>query len=146
MSLAQLIYSSTIRIDVGRRDKEFASILEASARRNSAAGITGCLGHSTDWFLQVLEGEQDDVLQTFLRIEQDKRQSEVKILVNRDIRGRSFPDWSMAFVDLGETAPAFLSNYGVNGQLSPETTPTSQLQLIMMELADRHRLSKRIHV
>jgi Sensors of blue-light using FAD len=142
MPLAQLIYSSKITIDAPSREKELASILETAVRMNNAAHITGCLGHSTDWFLQVLEGEQDDVLQTFLRIEQDHRHSDVKILVNRDIRGRSFPNWSMAFVDLNDAASVYLADYGINGQLSPELTPPSQLQLILMELADRQRLKR----
>jgi hypothetical protein len=142
MPLAQLMYSSKIRIEPEHREKELASILETAVYANKITGITGCLGYSKDWFLQVLEGEQDDVLQTFLRIETDNRHSDVKILVNRDIRGRSFPDWTMAFVNLDDTASAFLANYGVNGQLSPEITPPSQLQLIMMELADRQRLKR----
>ncbi len=71
-----------------------------SARRNNGENeVTGVLVTGGKVFLQILEGPTQPVLNTYLKISQDKRHSEVEILRVTRIGERLFEAWSMAFVE-----------------------------------------------
>ncbi len=93
--LFQLIYASTATRPFAEVDLRI--LLSNSRRRNEAAGISGILVYAEGSFLQVLEGPQNAVLETFERISRDPRHKRVIRLSRREIAERSFPGWSMAF-------------------------------------------------
>jgi hypothetical protein len=71
--------------------------------------------------MQVLEGEDAAVAETFSRISKDRRHWNTNILLDRDVP-RAFGDWSMGFTRLGkETDPgAFaLTEDAIFGRLKP---------------------------
>lgn len=71
MALVQLIYvSSLVSLDM---ESELGKILESSVRHNLENGITGMLLYSGGNFIQVLEGDQDKVGETYERILADPR-------------------------------------------------------------------------
>lgn len=95
MPLVHLIYvSSATRLLEGA---DLARILEGSAARNAASGITGMLLYADGSFMQALEGEAPDVQTVFARIERDPRHTGVIVLEHAPIATRSFARWSMGF-------------------------------------------------
>jgi Sensors of blue-light using FAD len=138
MPFTQLIYCSRPSLDDEVHPQGLASIMNTAIRHNSRNGITGCLGHSRKWFLQVIEGTEAAVAETYLRIESDRRHSDVRTLLVREIRNRSFPEWSMLSVPLDESAAAARGG----SALSPETTPPLQLLMWLMNVTDAMRMQR----
>jgi hypothetical protein len=66
---------------------------------NEKSGVTGVLVYHQREFLQMLEGEADEVLGLYRRIEDDQRHQQIYKLWDGPIAERSFANWSMAFVD-----------------------------------------------
>ena len=63
--MIQLIYLSDL---AGRDESVLADILASAVRHNTASGITGMLLYAGGNFLQVIEGEEDAVHETYKRI------------------------------------------------------------------------------
>jgi hypothetical protein len=78
------------------RARELLDILAISRARNAAAGITGVLISNEDRFVQILEGEQSAVEDTFNRIRSDGRHTAVTIFQTGTAPQRQFENWSMA--------------------------------------------------
>jgi hypothetical protein len=138
MPFTQLIYCSRPSLPDARHHEMLASIMDIAVRHNSRNAITGCLGHSKDWFLQVIEGPEVAVAETYSRIELDQRHSDVRILLTREIKNRSFPEWSMMSVPLDDSATAFRAG----GAFSPLTIPALQLLMRLMNAADAKRMKR----
>ena len=49
------------------------------------------------FFIQILEGEEAIVNESFNIIKQDSRHHKVKIIYKKPIQERSFPNWTMGF-------------------------------------------------
>ena len=77
---------------------EIDAILEVSRRNNGGCGVTGALIFNRGTFGQILEGPEDAVEETFLRIEGDPRHHDVEVLDLKPVTARAFGDWSMGFV------------------------------------------------
>jgi hypothetical protein len=138
MPFMQLIYCSRPCLPEDERQQALESIMDTAGRRNSLHEITGCLGHSRDWFVQVIEGPEAAVAETYGRIAQDKRHSDVRKLLTREIRNRSFPEWSMMSVTLDDAIAAVPGG----NAFSPETTPPLQLLMGLMNAADARRMKR----
>ncbi|MCR5872397.1 MULTISPECIES: BLUF domain-containing protein [unclassified Sphingomonas] len=102
----QLMYISSVRAGT---QVEVAPILLASRRNNDRHGITGFLYADGRRFLQVLEGPQDAVEQTFARIAADPRHCAIVILSRRAIEMREFGDWAMAHRVPGAESDALMA-------------------------------------
>ncbi len=79
------------------RDDELQALLEVARLNNSKKSITGMLLYCNSNFIQLLEGERDDLLALFEIISADKRHIEVKKIVESEIDKPQFPDWSMGY-------------------------------------------------
>ena len=84
-------------------------MLSQAREFNANHQITGCLLYHRGRFIQMLEGEEKDVLGLYERIEGDERHSKVELLEEEPIEQRVFSEWSMAFQDIG--APEQHSKY-----------------------------------
>jgi len=60
--------------------EQVQKILESSRRNNPALGLTGVLIHGGGVFMQVLEGPEQAVLRMYLKILDDKRHINCKII------------------------------------------------------------------
>lgn len=80
---------------------ELATLLEKSRANNASLGITGMLLYKDGNFMQVLEGEEEQVMALNAKIIRDSRHRGVMILLKEHQPHRTFADWSMAFRDLG---------------------------------------------
>lgn len=97
MSLSHLIYlSSALKPEVPER--ELQSILNSAVRHNLANEITGMLLYSNGGFMQLLEGEEAAIQETYSRIEQDTRHKSLILLLQGKISNRTFPNWSMGYI------------------------------------------------
>lgn len=79
---------------------DLADILTAARQANTDADITGILLYRGGHFLQVLEGHADPLTVLFNKIAQDKRHSQVRLLLEGPSKARAFGAWSMAFKDI----------------------------------------------
>lgn len=84
--------------------EELMQLLETSRVNNEAMGLTGMLlylqragGQPGGRFIQVLEGEKEEVMKKFSTIKADSRHHNILIISEDDIKGRSFETWSMGF-------------------------------------------------
>lgn len=94
----QLRYISTLGDGVGV--DEVPRILEAARRINRRNGVTGLLLFNGERFLQLLEGEEQVVRETFDRIAADPRHRGIAILGTTTSDRRAFADWDMAYEEL----------------------------------------------
>ncbi|MCK6392788.1 BLUF domain-containing protein [Zoogloea sp.] len=95
MPLVQLIYVSSACKELS--DDELDRILESSIRHNAQQGITGVLLYLNGNFMQVIEGEEAAIDETYSRIRDDERHKGLFVLARDVIPERDFPGWSMGF-------------------------------------------------
>lgn len=134
MQLTQLIYVSDL---MAHDESLLVPILEASVRRNLELGITGMLLYSAGNFIQVLEGDEKSVLDTYERICQDRRHRHVTQLYVGEVRERHFSRWSMGYKQLREEdvlkfpqyAPYFKYGFGAK---SFDVLPGDALDMLML--------------
>ena len=92
----QVIYSSESATPMQMDDLE--EILESARESNAEVGITGALVYVDGFFLQVLEGEPEEILQLMARISRDLRHEAVTVLRQGEVPNAHFSDWKMAYV------------------------------------------------
>jgi hypothetical protein len=92
-------------------EKELTDTLEVSNINNSLNNITGLLLYSEGNFIQLLEGEEQDVKITFNRINQDQRHKGITIIASGTIEYRNFPEWAMGFKSIYANDLAELNGY-----------------------------------
>ena len=89
----RLIYKSRAN---QRIDWELVSELVASSEdSNQDAGITGVLLATESHFLQVLEGDFDEVNELFVRIVRDPRHAKIRLVAFNCVDSRLFGGWAM---------------------------------------------------
>ena len=96
MALHEIVYVSLACEDL--TPAQLDKLLANSRASNEKAGLTGVLVYHRREFLQLLEGEADEVLGLYRRIEDDRRHQQIYKLWDGPIAERNFASWSMAFV------------------------------------------------
>ena len=92
MKLTQLVYCSQ---PFGYSLEILSAILVASRANNRKHDISGALICRSDIFLQLLEGPEQQVKNTYDAIQNDDRHVNVYHLIDRPIEKRLFPAWAM---------------------------------------------------
>jgi hypothetical protein len=111
--------------------KDLDKILVESRTTNTIKNITGCLVYYNQEFIQILEGEKNDVQELYEKIKVDNRHQSVKTLWEGKVSKRYFSDWNMAFYhpsilnNTNKEEKGFLTNMKLLTQFS--TTSTSPL-------------------
>lgn len=95
MALIQWVYASAETAPFCPADLD--ELLAKSRLRNEEDEITGLLLYHDGSFLQILEGDENEVQAAVGRIEQDKRHHEVSLIFRGEIEERSFGEWRMGF-------------------------------------------------
>ena len=93
-----MVYISSAKLGVSER--EIAGIVNAAKVKNEHAGITGILLYNNGNFMQLIEGDVENVESLFDIIKQDRRHSEVTLLLKENITHRNFDEWRMAFKNI----------------------------------------------
>lgn len=95
--LYELLYTSHANQDLS--DEDLAQLLDQSRKRNATIGISGLLIYHNQEFVQLLEGEKDQVQALYDRIALDDRHSSVRTFWDGEIERRNFRNWAMAYID-----------------------------------------------
>lgn len=99
MPLVALMYVSAAMVAWGT--PIFDRIRHSSLQHNERLDVTGLLLYSAGSFLQLIEGEERAVINTFNRIERDPRHTDITVVDWRFIVDRSYGQWRMASRRLG---------------------------------------------
>ncbi|MCK0162027.1 BLUF domain-containing protein [Allomuricauda sp. F6463D] len=117
----QLNYHSISQPELSH--KELDNILETAIKVNSAKDITGCLIYHNNHFVQILEGNKNDVLEVFEKIQADDRHHTVTVLWENSIDKRYFPKWNMAYHQPNhDNIIQFVNNLLLLSELSDRST------------------------
>jgi len=95
MPLVRLTYVSSAVDQL--LDGVLEDILASSVRHNTLGNITGMLLYCGGNFVQVLEGEEPAVQETYERLCGDPRHRNIYLLGVSPIAERDFPAWRMGF-------------------------------------------------
>lgn len=94
--LYQLIYSSRAAQPMSAAALE--EILVDARAGNAKRDITGALVYVGGVFIQILEGDRDDVNRLLASIADDPRHRSLKVFYEAEIERRAFASWRMAYV------------------------------------------------
>lgn len=82
----------------------------AHARKaNSIRGITGIISYKSNHYFQIIEGNDSAVDELYEKIKTDDRHEKIIELVNKPIRNKNFPEWSMKLISLNAKTEEFNS-------------------------------------
>lgn len=95
-----LCYKSELSASVN--EEQVIDILQKSQKNNLKKNITGMLLYINNHFIQIIEGQQDEVNDLYKKILQDSRHYGAKVLSEGKVEGRFFPNWVMGFRALNE--------------------------------------------
>ena len=95
--MLSIIYTSKATSHVTPEMVELIS--ETSARNNRQIGVTGLLLYGSGNYLQVMEGEAEDVGSLFQRIQKDPRHTDCKVLHRQPTDKRFFEGWQMGMLN-----------------------------------------------
>jgi hypothetical protein len=104
-----LIYASSATQEM--TESELLNILNKARENNTKLGITGMLLYHENNFLQVLEGEAEEVENLYQKILLDPRHTQISAIIKRPIVKREFGDWKMGFVNLETVNPDELPGF-----------------------------------
>ncbi len=95
--MIRMMYLSQAAIGITK--EHVKSVLEVSQRNNTRLGITGVLVHGGNLFVQVLEGAETTVLKQYVKIIDDRRHSDCRIIHISPTSERMFQNWSMGNIE-----------------------------------------------
>jgi hypothetical protein len=121
-------------------DVELKDLLVTCRTRNTADSITGMLLYKDGSFMQLLEGEEDRILQTYERIGRDRRHSGLITLREGPLVERNCQGWSMGFRSVNsaelESLPGF-ARLGHQTFTSPAFTEKPHIAIKMLNTFHR---------
>ncbi|MBX2848989.1 MAG: BLUF domain-containing protein [Acidiferrobacterales bacterium] len=83
-------------------------ILETSTSSNAAHGISGILSYNHGHYFQVIEGEDAEVSKLIKNVQKDPRHQNVTEILDIEIEGRFFANWTMNLVPLLKRNESFI--------------------------------------
>jgi hypothetical protein len=143
MNLYRLVYSSQASSELSSQDlKEISAV---SQKNNQLDGITGLLCYSDLMFLQILEGEHEQVSKTYHRIVGDKRHHAPVLIECVPIQNRLFEVWSMQTISLSDLADSQINTlilkYSGFPKFKPNGMSPGQCLNFMQKVANIYQLS-----
>lgn len=133
----RLMYRSVNRIPAENRKVELGRLFTQARSSNKAQQISGALLTHGDWFVQVLEGDEQRVRELFATIAKDPRHESVALLEGRPVDRRVFARWAMARVsEEGEPdIPLIAHTDGISRAAGRPTTAEQEELLDVMRSA-----------
>ncbi|MRI35105.1 hypothetical protein EOPP23_19245 [Endozoicomonas sp. OPT23] len=133
-NLYQIVYTSSSSELMESAELE---IILASARKNNANNkVTGMLLYSEGVFIQVLEGPEQAVRETYELIARDPRHHGAIVLLESGIENRNFSNWAMGFKQSAKSGLADNEGYSefLNSGFDPSLmvkNPSASLKLLL---------------
>jgi AraC-like DNA-binding protein len=93
----ELSYFSKAKNGLARRD--FKRIVDTANTMNKQFNITGCLIYHRGYFFQILEGPKKHIQTLYKNIKGDTRHVDVTLVYKGVKSGKTFDEWSMAFIE-----------------------------------------------
>ena len=104
------------------------ALLEHAREHNTASDLSGLLVYKAGRFMQLLEGPEAAVLETYRRITDDPRHTEIGLLVEERIHTRRFGEWKMAFHrEVDGDLPDGFDTFLAQGDASADTSRAREL-------------------
>jgi hypothetical protein len=134
--LVRLIYAS--RATGGVVSGEMATAIVAkSIQNNRVSDITGLLIVGGDRFMQVMEGPAREVEETFARVKQDPRHTDLTTIIEGPGDKRLFRDWNMAHRQLGPADAGALNAVGLEA-FTPEGLDGDRALTLLKSVGQAH--------
>lgn len=99
-ALVQIIYTSNATTCFSQ--KQLVNLLAKARKNNHSLNISGMLVYDDGFFIQVLEGPENDVDALFTCIEKDPKHCNVRLLLRQQLTEKEYDEWSMGFVDTAD--------------------------------------------
>ena len=132
----RLVYSS-VNSDMGPNDSKLQrlrDILGSAQKHNGQNNVTGFLVFDGTTFLQILEGERKDVIETYDRIKVDKRHKDIHLLEMTDVAQRQFADWHMGGSMRTLEAQEIYLSHGIGQEINPKTLTAGKIVALALDL------------
>lgn len=94
----ELLYTSEASWEMTK--EELVELLNQSRDKNRKLDVTGLLLYHKKEFMQLIEGEKEEILKLWETIQKDKRHFMAKAIYQGPIAGRGFSEWSMGFQNI----------------------------------------------
>ena len=107
--LMHIVYVSFSFKDLTEIDLE--NLLADIRKRNKLQKVTGLLLYNDGTFIQLIEGKTRIIKNLFEKIKNDKRHSDVVLLLDESIKKRAFPDWTMGYYKLNKEQSGKIPGY-----------------------------------
>jgi Sensors of blue-light using FAD len=98
-----LVYVSRAKECYQHGGKLLAELEKKAALRNQKSALTGILIFSNGYFVQMLEGDDAKLVETFERIRRDDSHTDVEMIAYENVDCKMFSSWSMNLIELHET-------------------------------------------
>lgn len=95
-----IVYTSDYKGNNNLISDELNSITTAAKENNPKLDITGALFFHQGKFLQLIEGNKDNLEKLMAHIITDPRHDNINRLIDQSIETRKLPDWNMDSLDL----------------------------------------------
>lgn len=113
----QIVYSSEATVPFLPAD--LTALLAVARIKNRRNAVTGMLVFCRGQFLQALEGDTKNVVETFERIEKDPRHRHLRTLYRgMSYLSQRFGEWSMGFMDVANAHNMPVGFVRVNNQIN----------------------------
>ena len=141
----RLIYASKWAPGVAEHvDEIVLGILGASIANNRVAELTGLLVVHDGWFVQALEGSQQQIARRMDSIFQDRRHGDVRIVGSGFDSGRAFSDWDMVAASVGREVDPLLTELGMLAHFNGHSLDGASALRLLFAVADAQRQRERI--
>jgi len=95
-----IMYTSEYQGTLREMPEDLNNILTCARTRNPENGITGILFYDQGKFIQIIEGEKQNLHDLIERLKTDPRHTNLEILIDSPIAQRELTDWNMEAFDI----------------------------------------------
>lgn len=135
--LVRLLYTSRATAECSANlQREIDALLVKALRYNPKQQITGALMAHGGWFVQVLEGPEDNVHRLFRKICLDPRHEGADLVDEGPVEARTFSHWSMCALQLSALDARILSELDRMADFDPRDYSKSQLMDLLYAAAE----------
>jgi len=134
MHLVRLVYTS--RVTEQLNPDEIKSIIVSARSKNTLNNVTGLLCFNRKIFLQCLEGSREAVNETYHRILNDKRHSDILLLSYVEIIMREFDVWSMGYIPESKLTSPINLKYSGTPEFDPYKMSGESTHSLLLALRD----------
>ena len=113
---------------------QLQELLTQARRHNTELGITGVLFYGNERFMQLLEGEEEEVRVLYELIKRDPRHQHIIAYADKPIAQRIFGQWAMAFQASDAHQAAELPGYLGSTDVAVDMSSLTQVDRNLFDL------------